>query len=261
MEHKARVADVFDRAAPCYGEKGCSFFDYAGRRLVEFAAPSAGNKILDIATGKGAVLLPAAERVGPRGTAIGIDLSSKMIEGAAKRIPFSWIALYQMDAESLSFPDNFFDVAFCAFSLFFFAHIAQALSECKRVLRSGGRLAVSTFGKKPVLDQWISERLQELRVTSKLTLISLNSALALQQRLADAGFTQIEIYEESKVFWHETAEEWWDSLWTRGVRYRLEQLSSQDLERLKREALLQAGSGRVGEERHILYSIAQCPKK
>ena len=65
MEHKKRVTDIFDRAALEYGEKGCAFFDYFGERLVQLAHPAAGDHILDVATGKGAVLIPAAKAVGP----------------------------------------------------------------------------------------------------------------------------------------------------------------------------------------------------
>lgn len=257
MDHKTWVRNVFDGASSGYGEKGCSFFDYFGEKLVTLATPSAGDKILDVATGKGAALFPAARRVGPQGKAVGIDLSAKMIEEAAKKAPFPWIELHQMDAESLSFPDSSFDVVFCAFALFFFPDVARALSEYKRVLRPQGRLAVSTFRGKAELDLWISERVKEFGINSRLGVAALDSADALRKQLADAGFTDIEIHEESKIFWHETAEQWWNSLWTHGIRARLEQLSLKDLECLKEEALVYAGSGRVAEERRALYAIAR----
>ncbi|MDR3624309.1 MAG: class I SAM-dependent methyltransferase [Chlamydiales bacterium] len=128
-EYKAWIKNVFDRASSGYGEKGCSFFDYFGERLVELVKPSVNNNILDVATGKGAVLFPAAKIVGPKGRAVGIDLSSKMIREATKNVIFPWIELYQMDAEHLLFPNQSFDIVFCAFALFFFPNIAQALSD------------------------------------------------------------------------------------------------------------------------------------
>lgn len=256
-DHKAWVKNTFDRASPGYGEKGCSFFDYFGMKLVEFAALSIGEKILDVATGKGAVLLPAAKRVGPRGSAIGVDLSSKMIEEGAKKNSFPWVELQQMDAENLLFPDHSFDVVFCAFALFFFPHVIMALSEFKRVLKIGGRLAVTTFGRKASLDLWISEKVKEYGITKKLSTMDIDNASTLQTLLNDAGFIHIEIHEESKLFWHENAEEWWNSLWTHGIRSRLELLSPQDLEKLKKEALLYAGGGRVSEERCVIYAVAK----
>ena len=100
-KHKAWVQTTFDRAASGYGEKGCSFYDYFGNRLVELACPKAGEHILDVATGKGSVLLCAAKHVGEKGLATGIDISSQMIEEAKKRAPFPWITFSQMDAEQL----------------------------------------------------------------------------------------------------------------------------------------------------------------
>jgi O-methyltransferase/aklanonic acid methyltransferase len=89
MKHKELVRDVFDRASPEYGTRGCSFFDYFGERLAKLATPNAGEKILDIATGKGAVLFPAAKAVGPYGAAIGIDLSQRMIKRGSKESSLS----------------------------------------------------------------------------------------------------------------------------------------------------------------------------
>jgi len=257
QDHKEWVKNVFDRASPSYGEKGCCFFESFGERLVHFAQLKRGDKILDVATGKGAVLFPAAKIVGPEGRAVGIDLSDKMIEEAQKKAPFSWIEFQQMDAEHLAFSDHSFDGVFCAFALFFFPHLAQALSEFKRVLKPGGRLAVSTFARRSSLDRWVVEKVGELGVTSGLNTIILDSDQALRQPLTDGGFTQIEIHEEFDVFWHDNAEEWWDSLWTHGLRSRLEQLSPKDLEGLKKEALGRTGPGRVSEERHTLFCRAR----
>lgn len=257
QNHKEWVQNVFDRASAGYGEKGCSFFEYFGEKLVKLANLAEGEKVLDVATGKGAVLFPAAKAVGPQGLAVGIDLSDKMIQEARKKASFTWIELQQMDAENLLFPDHCFDTVFCAFALYFFSDIPQALSEFRRVLKPGGRLALSTFRRRAILDRWVVERASEFGVTSGLNSISLDSDPALTQLLASAGFIEIEIHEELKVFWHENGEEWWNSLWTHGLRSRLEQLSPEGLEILKREALLKAGSGRVSEERHALFCIGK----
>lgn len=257
IDRKEWVKNVFDRASADYGEKGCSFFEYFGQRLVTLANLAEGDKVLDVATGKGAVLFPAAKIVGPQGLAVGIDLSDKMIQEARKKAPFPWIDFRQMDAEHLLFPDHFFDTVFCAFALYFFCDIPQALSEFKRVLKPGGRVAVSTFRQRAALDRWVVEKTSEFGVTSGLNSISLDSDPVLEQHLASAGFTQIELYEEPKVFWHENGEEWWNSLWTHGLRSRLEQLSPENLGSLKKEALMKAGSGRVSEERHALFCIAR----
>lgn len=87
---------------------------------------------MDVATGKGAVLFPLAERVGPSGKVVGVDISKQMLAEtsiAVQKRDIDWIDLVYMDAEQLDFPDNSFDAIFCGFALFFFPSMSQALSE------------------------------------------------------------------------------------------------------------------------------------
>ncbi len=83
---KQGIAGVFSRASSTYDQVGPRFFSYFGRRLVEVAQIPAGSRVLDIATGRGAVLFPAAERVGPQGYVIGIDLAEDMVKQTADEI-------------------------------------------------------------------------------------------------------------------------------------------------------------------------------
>lgn len=236
-KHKQWVRDIFDRAAPGYGEKACTYFDYFGQKLVDQVPLAKGNRILDAATGKGAVLLPAFAKIGPLGKAVGIDLSLKMIEEAKKRAPSPAIELLQMDAERLDFPSEEFDAVFCAFALFFFPSVETALLEFKRVLKPAGTAAMTLWGKRPPMETWLIERAKELGAVRSLRPGKLDTPEALKESLEKAGFVRIEIREESKTFWHESPETWWTSLWSHGFRSFLEQLSPENLAKLKEEAL------------------------
>jgi hypothetical protein len=77
------VVGLFSRAAPTYDTVGPRHFSYFADRLVEFVGIDAGNVVLDVATGAGAVLFAATERVGTQGTVVGIDLSPAMLARAA----------------------------------------------------------------------------------------------------------------------------------------------------------------------------------
>ncbi|MFI5344575.1 MAG: class I SAM-dependent methyltransferase [Chlamydiales bacterium] len=152
---KTWILNVFNRAAPCYGEKGCQFFDVFGRELVTLAQVNPGEEILDVATGKGAILFPASQAIGKTGTAIGIDLSLAMITEAQKRNALSSVQLLVMDAEKLVFPSHSFDVIFCGFALFFFPNLSAVLDEFKRVLKPNGKVAVSVWGRPSSLTHWV----------------------------------------------------------------------------------------------------------
>lgn len=62
--YKDFITQVFSRSSKTYSRVGPDFFQHFGRRLVEFAAVSAGSQVLDVASGRGAVLFPAARALG-----------------------------------------------------------------------------------------------------------------------------------------------------------------------------------------------------
>ncbi len=244
---KEWIRETFDCASPMYGEKACSFFTDFGERLVELARLNETDRVLDVATGKGAVLLPASKRARK---IIGIDLSLGMVQELKKRVHPD-VQILQMDAEHLTFADRSFDVLFCAFALFFFPNLQATLSEFKRVLKPGGQLAVSVWGKKSPLEAWFSGRVRELGAARTLFAQSLDTPEQLGKVLS--GFKDVELREESKIFIHANAEEWWQSLWSRGARSQLNQLSPENLQRLKEEAFLRF---EPAQERRVIYGLA-----
>ncbi len=145
INKKDILQGVFTRSASSY--ERIRYFPIFGEWLVETAQIPKGAKVLDVACGRGAVLFPAAERVGPRGQVTGIDLADGMAretEMEIERRGLNQAEARQMDAENLTFPDSSFDFVLCGFSLQFFPHLQQALSEFRRVLKPSGHIAVTT---------------------------------------------------------------------------------------------------------------------
>jgi SAM-dependent methyltransferase len=97
-----------------------------------------GTRLLDIATGPGALPAEAASR-GAR--PVGVDLSPQMIELARRLHPA--IDFREADVEHLPFSDHAFDAVVCAFGLGHFPRPEAALAECVRTLLAGGRIALS----------------------------------------------------------------------------------------------------------------------
>ncbi len=262
--HKQWVSEIFDRAAPQYGKKSASFFTYFGKRLVEQVEVLPNQHVLDVATGRGAVLFPLADAVGPSGKVVGIDISQQMLKETSKEVlerNIDWIELQCMDAEQLHFPDNSFDFVFCGFALFFLPSISTALSAFKRVLKPGGMLVASTWGEDSALDVWMNEETKKLCNTTTLAATSLWGEKELWGCLDKTGFKDIQIIEETKFFFHNTSEEWWDSLWSHGTRAKFEQLTTAQVASLREKALKQAnrldkGQG-IAEALQVFYAKAK----
>jgi ubiquinone/menaquinone biosynthesis C-methylase UbiE len=263
-EHKKWVSEIFDRTASEYGQKSSSFFSYFGKRLVEHVNVLPGQHVLDIATGRGAVLFPLADAVGPLGKVVAIDISQQMIAVTSREVlerGINWVKLLCMDAEHLDFPDRSFDYVFCGFGLFFLPSIPSALVEFKRVLKPQGKLVVSTWGADSTLDLLINEEIKKISETSSLIATPLWSDRELTKLLREASFEDIQIFEETKIFSHETAEEWWNSLWSHATRAKLEQISPDQLKNLREKVISMARSldkqNGLIEDLQVFYGIAK----
>lgn len=263
-DHKKWVSEIFDLTASEYGKKSSSFFSYFGKRLVEHVNVLPGQHVLDIATGRGAVLFPLADAVGPLGKVVGIDISQQMITETSREAlerGINWVKLICMDAEYLNFPDRTFDYVFCGFGLFFLPSILTALSEFKRVLKPQGKLVVSIWGEDSILDLLINKEIKKISITNNLIITPIWSDRELTKLLKEAFFNDIQIFEETKTFSHETAEEWWNSLWSHATRAKLEQISSDQLIDLREKVISMATSlskqNRLTEDLQVFYGIAK----
>jgi SAM-dependent methyltransferase len=237
---KRRVAALYTRVAADYGEGGPPFFAHAGRRLIDLAGVEPGDRLLDVATGRGAALFPAAERVGPTGRVVGVDLAAGMVERTRDEIARRGLenaAVLRMDAESLAFRQSVFDRVVCSFAVFFFPDVPRVLSEIGRVLRPGGTVAFAFARGTGLRWRWYGDLLREFGAFDGLPPPVGDTAIrnegALVAALKAAGFPSAhEVVEETEFFIpDETA--WWSSLWTHGERVPLERLDGDALARLR----------------------------
>lgn len=105
---------------------------------------ASGQAVLDVATGTGLAAAAALAAVGPSGHVTAADISPSMVEQARKRLGNAGnVSMGVEDGQALSFPDASFDTVLCSLGLMFFPDPARGLAEFHRVLRRGGRAAVS----------------------------------------------------------------------------------------------------------------------
>jgi ubiquinone/menaquinone biosynthesis C-methylase UbiE len=121
-------------------------------RLVEGYPPWEDHSVLDLATGTGIVARLLAERVGPKGKVMGVDINSEMLSLANKRCAGVTPAVdfIESPAHPLDVSDGAVGVIVCQQGFQFFPDKRAAAGEMYRVLQDGGRVIVSTW--RPVTE-------------------------------------------------------------------------------------------------------------
>jgi ubiquinone/menaquinone biosynthesis C-methylase UbiE len=134
---------VWDRAARLYDFQ-LLLERAAIDQALELAAIRGGERVLDLGTGTGAVLVELAARADAPREAVGVDRSASML-AEAQDLPYRW-RLLRADATALPFPTDSFDVIVAAYLL----HLLEppgrraVIAEAARVLRPRGRLITVT---------------------------------------------------------------------------------------------------------------------
>jgi ubiquinone/menaquinone biosynthesis C-methylase UbiE len=186
--------------------------------LVEYAQPRQGMNILDLASGTGEPAISLASLVGPAGHVTALDLSADLLKIAEQRAQergLKNLSVHEADANQLPFPDESFDLVTSRFGVMFFKD--EALSECRRVLKSGARACFLAWGP-PEQPYWGSTMGVVTRHLGKSLLqpkgpdpFKYGQPGSLSQVLKKAGFR--EIHEETKTVpwtWPGTPEEVWE---------------------------------------------------
>ncbi len=143
--------DEYSRVADLYDANFVPLFEPLARRVVEMAELHEGESVLDVGTGTGLAAFLAAERVGPTGRVLGIDLSDGMLSVANRKRRDSQsknVEFKKMDETSLELPDNSFDAVITNLGLSRF-NVDVGFKETYRVLKPGGTLVFSEWTDKP----------------------------------------------------------------------------------------------------------------
>jgi SAM-dependent methyltransferase len=116
--------------------------------LVARLDPQPGERVLDMGTGPGEPAITIARLVGPSGHVTGIDLSENMVS-IAQRVATARgernVVFRTMDCGDLKLADGSFDAVVSSFGFQIFTDPEAAAKEALRVLRPGGRIAVSVW--------------------------------------------------------------------------------------------------------------------
>jgi ubiquinone/menaquinone biosynthesis C-methylase UbiE len=160
-----------------------------------------GEIVLDLGSGAGADVLISARRVGPTGKAIGLDMADEMLELA--RVSAAEAGLDNVEfrkgcLEDMPLPDKSVDVVISNCVINLSPDKPQAIREAARVLRPGGRFAVSDV----VADQGMDQATRADMAAWTGCIAGALTEAEFRAALQDAGFEEIEIRETHRVHEH-----------------------------------------------------------
>jgi arsenite methyltransferase len=160
-----------------------------------------GETVLDLGSGAGADVLISARRVGTTGRAIGLDMTDEMLELAranAREAGVDNVEFVKGYIEDIPLPDGAVDVVISNCVINLSADKGKVLAEAARVLRPGGRFAVSDVIADPDMDEATRADMQQWTgcIAGALT------REEYEQALTAGGLAEIEITETHRLHEH-----------------------------------------------------------
>ncbi len=198
----AAHADHLDRSVAAYHHL-----------LLDAATIGPDDRVLDVGCGTGQTTRDAA-RAAATGSALGVDLSSRMLEHARRRAAAEGVgnvSFEQVDAQVHPFEAKAYDVAISRTGAMFFSDLVAAFTNIARALRPAGRLALLTWQPLPQ-NEWIREFSGALAAGRDVPVpppdapgpFSLADPDRVRTILDAAGFADIELAGTSAGMWFGT---------------------------------------------------------
>jgi ubiquinone/menaquinone biosynthesis C-methylase UbiE len=263
---QGRAAFTYNAAADFYDASPLAFWDYFGRRTIELASISSGSRVLDVCCGAGASALPAAEAVGPTGNVIGVDLANQLLESArtkAVQRRLDNIEFEVGDMLSMRFPVASFDAVVCVFGIFFVPDMAKAVSELWSRIRSGGKLAVTTWGRnfcEPANNAfWRSiKNVRPDLYKGFNPWDRIDEPAGLRKIFDQAGIAAPKITAENRLHPINSGDDWWAIVLGSGYRGTIEQLTQAERQEVKEANVAFIRDGNISAvETNVLYALAR----
>ncbi len=265
-ESTARVKAIFNAASDYFDAPALSFWNRFGQKTIDQLALRPGDRVLDVCCGSGASAIPAAVAVGSTGQVLGIDLAESLLELArhkSEQQGLQNIEFRYSDFENLGLPSESFDAIVCVFGIFFVPDMLAAVRELWRMVRPGGKLAITSWGDKvfePANQSfWNAIETERPDLVKKFTPWDrISHPASLQALLEEGGVSQVEVFTEVGQHELDSPEDWWTMVLGGGHRGTIDQLDPTAKERVRHMNLQFLQVNQVHAlEVTVMYAIAR----
>jgi ubiquinone/menaquinone biosynthesis C-methylase UbiE len=214
-----QTRDAWNTIAAGYDEFVTPSHMWLGDQAVRLAGLRPGMRFLDVATGSGALSIPAA-RLGAQVTAV--DLAPEMIERLSARARAEGLSNLEtrvMDGHALELEDNAFDISGSQFGVMLFSDLPGGVRELTRVTKPGGRVLLVTFGSPTQVEflnffigaiQAVVPGFTGLPMDPPPLPFQVANPEKLRRRLAEAGLRDIRVENVTEPLEFQSATHMWD---------------------------------------------------
>lgn len=266
QEATARAETTFNAASDYFDAPSLSFWNRFGQQTIDRLSLRLGDRILDVCCGTGASAIPAAVCVGSTGQVLGIDIAESLLELARNKSRQQGVKNIEFrygDFENLDLPSESFDAVVCVFGIFFVPDMVAAVRELWRMVRPGGKLAITSWGEKVFEPAnqifWDAIAAERPDLVKKFTPWERIGDPASLQALLEAGnATQVEVFAEVGTHELTSPEDWWTMVLGGGLRGTIDQLEPAAKERVRQANLHLLRTNEIYSlQVDVLYAIAQ----
>ncbi|MBW4565847.1 MAG: class I SAM-dependent methyltransferase [Mojavia pulchra JT2-VF2] len=260
-----KTKTIFNTASDYFDAPALSFWNRFGQQTIERLSLRKGDQVLDVCCGTGASAIPAAVSVGSNGKVLGIDIAESLLELARNKSQLQGLNNIEFrsgDFENLGLKSESFDAVVCVFGIFFVPDMVTAVKELWRMVRPGGKLAITSWGKKVFEPAnqifWDAIQAERPDLYKKFTPWErIAEPASLQALLVAGGATQVEVFAEAGTHELACAEDWWTMALGGGFRGTIDQLDLAARERVKQANLEYLRTNNVHSlSVDVLYAIA-----